>query len=121
MPSAALGLKGERAAARYLKKNGYKILARRWKCRFGELDLVAKQGDEVVFIEVKTRATDNFGGAISAVGWHKAIRLRAAAHSYLSVNNLLAVPFRIDVIAITVCSGGRATLEHFFNAITEGD
>jgi len=119
MKSDALGLKGEQAAARYLKKKGYKIVDRRWSCRFGELDLVAKKGGEVVFVEVKTRRSDNFGGAAGAVGWHKAGRLRAAAYSYLSEKRLHDTPFRIDVVAVTALANGRARLEHFESAITD--
>jgi putative endonuclease len=119
MQKDALGLKGEQAAARYLKRSGYRILDRRWKCLRGELDLIAQKGDEVVFVEVKTRTSTDFGGATAAVDWNKAVRLRAAAYNYLKIHNFYDKPFRIDVIAVTVTQEGRATLEHFLSAIEE--
>jgi putative endonuclease len=85
----------------------------------GELDLVAEKGDEVVFVEVKTRSSDAFGGALAAVGWTKERRLRAAAYSYLNAKGLQFRPFRIDVVALTVVSPGRARLEHLIGAVSE--
>jgi putative endonuclease len=118
-PSELIGLNGEEAAARFLKKNGYKILDRRWKCRWGELDLIVKQGNEVIFVEVKTRQSDDFGGAVAAIDRNKARCLRTAAYNYLQKYNLMTVSFRIDLIAITIQGNKRATLEHFKNIITE--
>ncbi len=119
MKNDALGLKGEQAVERYLRKKGYKILDRRWKCRLGELDLVTEKGGEVVFVEVKTRSSNAYGGALAAVGWTKARRLRAAAYTYINAKGLHSRPFRIDVVAVTVSSPGRARLEHLPSAICE--
>jgi putative endonuclease len=121
MTRAALGLKGEQAAERYLFQNGYRILDRRWNCRFGELDLVAQEGDEVVFVEVKTRRSTGYGGAAGAIDWHKARRLRHAAYIYLRARRLQGRPFRIDVIAVTQTGPEQARLEHFKSAIGEAD
>ncbi len=121
MNREALGLKGEKAAGRYLSKRGYKILERRWKCRVGELDLVAIKGDEVVFVEVKTRTSNSYGGAMGAVGYTKATRLRRAAYAYLDQKNLFGRPFRIDVIAVTMTAPSRAKLEHLKYAVGEED
>jgi len=121
MKNDELGLKGEKAAERYLSRRGYKIIDRRWKCRVGELDLVAKKGDEVVFVEVKTRGSNSYGGALGAVGYTKAMRLRRAAYTYLDQKNYHDHPFRIDVIAVTVVSPRRAKLEHLKYAIGEND
>lgn len=121
MNKDTLGLKGEKAAERYLSKRGYKIIDRRWRCRLGELDLVANKGDEVVFIEVKTRRGTSYGGAIGAVGWTKVQRLIRAAYSYLDQKDLLGQPFRIDVIAVTITAPGRAKLEHLKNAVADFD
>ncbi len=117
-----LGLAGERAAERYMRKNGYRIRARRWRCPQGEIDLVAEKGGEVVFVEVKTRTSSGYGGAIAAVNALKAARLRAAAYAYLDRNRLWDAPFRIDVIAVSVLrSGSGARLEHLENAVGERD
>jgi len=122
MDSERLGLAGEKMAERYMKKDGYRILDRRWRCKEGEIDLVAEKGGEVVFVEVKTRATDAFGGALVAVDGFKASRLRAAAYVYLNRHSLWEKPFRIDVVAVTASPDGRtASLEHLVSAVGEDD
>jgi putative endonuclease len=120
MDSKSLGLAGEKAAERYLKKNGYRIRARRWWCPKGEIDLIARKGNEVVFVEVKTRTSESFGGALAAVDFRKAARLRAATYTYLNNKSLWGADFRIDVITVTVLPGAKsARLEHHVNAIGE--
>jgi putative endonuclease len=119
--SGALGLKGERAAERYLKRRGYRILARRWRCRHGELDLVASKAGEVVFVEVKTRSGEGFGGPEAAVGPAKSRRLARSAYRYLDQHGLHDVPFRIDVVAVLPDGHGRAELRHYENAVGEPD
>lgn len=121
MDGKMLGLAGEKAAERYMRKNGYRIRARRWRCQMGEIDLVAEKGGEVVFVEVKTRTSSAFGGAVMAVDTRKRARLRAAAYEYLDRNSLWGSPFRIDVISVTAGSGGKAQLEHFPSAVGEDD
>lgn len=121
MDGKRLGLAGEKAAERYMKKNGYRIRDRRWRCPEGEIDLVAQKGGEVVFVEVKTRTTSSFGGARLAVDPFKAARLRAAAYVYLNRHSLYDAPFRIDVIAVTVISGDKARLEHLVSAVGEDE
>lgn len=117
----SLGLAGEKAAERHLKKNGYRIRDRRWRCPEGEIDLVAEKGGEVVFVEVKTRSTSAFGGAAAAVDGLKSARLRAAAYAYLRRHSLWDIPFRIDVIAVTVISGDGVRLEHLVSAVGEDE
>ena len=113
---------GEKTAERYMRKAGYRIRDRRWRCKEGEIDLVAEKGGEVVFVEVKTRASDAFGGALVAVDDCKAARLRAAAYVYLNRHSLWDRPFRIDVIAVTVASDGRTvSLEHLISAVEEDE
>lgn len=119
MSGKALGKRGEKAAERYLRKKGYRIIDRRWTCRYGELDLVTQQGDEVIFVEVKTRSSEDFGGAIAAVGHTKVRRLRAAAYSYLNAKGQQEKDFRIDVVAVTVTAPGRARLEHLVGVVGE--
>ncbi|OIO51989.1 YraN family protein [Candidatus Uhrbacteria bacterium CG_4_10_14_0_8_um_filter_58_22] len=116
---AALGLAGEQAAARYLKRHGYRVVDRRWSCRFGEIDLVAEYGDEVVFVEVKTRTGGSFGGGAAAVGFRKSARLRAAAFSYLQRKGLVGCPFRIDVVTVEPVRFGRFRISHLPAAVGE--
>jgi putative endonuclease len=113
----SLGQRGERAAERYLKRRGYKIVARRERGRFGELDLVAVEQRTVVFIEVKTRTSHEAGHPAEAVGPEKQKRLTRLALAYLKRHDLLEYPARFDVLAITWPQGTRdPVIEHFQNA-----
>jgi putative endonuclease len=95
----SLGRRGEDAAARFLEDRGLRIVARNYRTRMGEIDLVAAEGDVLVFVEVRLRADPRFGGAAASIGPAKQRRLAAAAQLYLS--NLRSLPrCRFDVIAL---------------------
>lgn len=112
-----LGQRGEAAAARYLKRRGYKIVARSDRLEPGELDLVAVDGRTIVFVEVKTRQSGETGHPSEAVDAAKQRRLTRLAVTYLKCHRLLDYPARFDVVAITWPDGqGRPTIEHFPNA-----
>jgi len=112
-----LGPRGERAAASFLKRRGYRILARGDRDGPGELDLVALDGRTIVFVEVKTRQSDQAGHAAEAVDDAKQRRLTRLAVAWLKRRRLLEYPARFDVIAITWPDGQRRpTIEHFPNA-----
>ena len=116
-PRKSLGNRGERAAARYLRRKGYKIVARGSRLRPGELDLVAVDGRTVVFVEVKTRRSDQYGNPAEAVDLHKQRRLTRLAVTYLKRHGLLEYPARFDVVAITWPEDRRRPIiEHFENA-----
>ncbi len=115
-PQKPLGKRGEALAARYLRRRGYKILARGDRLLPGELDLVALDGDTVVFIEVKTRRSADAGHPAEAVHAAKQRRLTRLAVTFLKRHGLLERPARFDVIAVTWPERGRPTLEHFENA-----
>ncbi len=112
MPSnRLLGAWGEAKAAEYLRKNGYKILASRFQCRFGEIDLIAQKGNTLVFVEVKLRKSGNFALAREFVNPHKQDRIRMSASIYLSrhPSNRKA---RFDVIELYAPQGIQSeTLE----------
>jgi putative endonuclease len=111
-------MRGELVAERVLLMKGYRILARRWSCRYGEVDLIAMDGDEVVFVEVKARTDATFGRPEDAVGYRKRVRLRRAAYTYLARRGLLGSRFRIDVIAVLL--GERsARVRHLVAAVGE--
>jgi putative endonuclease len=97
----ALGLAGEDAACAELERRGYAILARRYRTRAGEVDLVARDGQTVVFVEVKTRATEAFGGGAAAVTWRKRQRLVRVAMEFLARSGLVHAPCRFDVVVVT--------------------
>ncbi|HTQ37486.1 MAG TPA: YraN family protein [Pirellulales bacterium] len=112
-----LGYLGERAAEKHLKRQGYKIVARGLRLRGGELDLVAVDGRCVVFVEVKTRRTMQFGRPAEAVDARKQWHITRAALFYLKRHGLLENPSRFDVVAVTWPHGAnRPTIEHFRNA-----
>ena len=102
MPKAHLEFAklGEEKAADFLKSSGYKIIAQNYKNRFGEIDIIAREKDTVVFIEVKARHTDTFGGPEAAVGRFKQGKISQAALCYLKENKLLDKKARFDIVAI---------------------
>jgi putative endonuclease len=109
-----LGDRGERAAARYLKRQGFRILVRGYRTPYGELDLVARDGQSLVFIEVKSRRQ---GTPAEAVTPEKQRRLTRAALHFLKRYNLLETRGRFDVVAIVWPDDRRPpTIEHIPNA-----
>ncbi len=97
-----LGSLGESLAAEVLRRNGYRILARNVRTPLGEIDLIARQGDTLVFIEVKMRRSLRCGTPAEAVTSSKQRRLRRAAEYYLLKQPARAVKIRFDVVAITL-------------------
>jgi putative endonuclease len=98
----SFGKRGEDLACQELERRGYAILARRYRSRFGEIDIVAKCSQVIVFVEVKTRAGDEFGGGAAAVTQWKQRRIAQMAMDYLSRNNLHDQPCRFDVVTVDV-------------------
>lgn len=97
-----LGNFGEDLASSYLEENGYKVLERNFSCRAGEIDIIALDGDSVVFIEVKTRTSERFGMPSEAVSFSKQKKLVKTALYYLQCRRLLDYMSRFDVIEIIV-------------------
>jgi putative endonuclease len=95
-----LGKSGEDRAVRELARRGYAILARRYRTRHGEIDIVADDGGTIVFVEVKAREQDDCGSAADAVTIHKQRRLTSMAVDYLARNRITNRPCRFDVVAI---------------------
>lgn len=91
---------GESLAAKHLKTRGCRILAQNYRARRGEIDLIARDGEFVVFVEVKTRRSLKFGLPQAAVTWQKQRQISKVALAYLQAQNLLDAPCRFDVIAI---------------------
>lgn len=94
------GRLGEEVALRYLSRQGYQIVERNYRCRLGEIDLVAREGKELVFIEVKTRSSTRFGLPQEAVNRDKQWRLSRLAQYYLVDRKLVGVSCRFDVVAV---------------------
>lgn len=109
-----LGTKGENLAVTFLKKKGYKIIARNYKTFIGEIDIIAKDGDITVFIEVKTRINDSFGYPFEAVNTKKKKKLKNLALLYLK-NKGDESPVRFDVLSIFM-NNGKEEIEHIKDA-----
>jgi putative endonuclease len=95
------GRKAETMAARYLKKQGYKIIERNYRTRSGEIDIIAREGETLVFVEVKARASDRFGSAKAAVTPHKQRQVAKVALGYLKMTDQSHVKARFDVVTVT--------------------
>jgi putative endonuclease len=109
----ALGENGEILAERFLAGKGLRIVERRVRYACGEIDLVAKDGDEWVFVEVKTRKSVSSGSAAEAFTPAKTARMRRAVEMYVYDNNLSGAPMRCDFLAIDLEPGGTPVVTHF--------
>ncbi len=111
-----LGRLGEEVAVGELERRGYAILARRYRTRYGEIDIVARDGETTVFVEVKARVTDEFGSAAEAVTVWKQRRLSRMASDYLARTGLSCGPCRFDVVTIDGIGGPSETITVYTNA-----
>jgi putative endonuclease len=113
-----LGRWGEDLAANHLTSAGCTILARNWRTRHGEIDIIARDGESIAFVEVKTRRGTQFGLPEEALTPAKATRLTKLAQAYISEHELYETDWRIDLIAVQLDSRGRLLrLEHIPNAV----
>jgi putative endonuclease len=103
----SVGRVGERLAANALEERGYRILERNFRCQSGEIDLVAQEGDDLVFVEVKTRRGTVCGLPEEAVNSRKARKLQEVAAYYLDAHQLPDCSWRIDVVAVQFSPSGR--------------
>jgi putative endonuclease len=113
---SALGSAGEDAAARWYEEHGYRIVARNWRCRIGELDLIVTRDDLLVICEVKTRAGPAFGGGYEAVTAKKQAKLRSVAEAFLGSTRAPPHSIRFDVASVESASLSRAKVEVFEDA-----
>ena len=112
-----LGQWGENVAAHHLEAKGYEIVARNWRCREGEIDLVARASQEWVFVEVKTRRGRSRGTPEEGLTPHKSRQLLALGEIYTAVHHL-DVDWRIDLVAVELDSTGKLLrCEHIPNAV----
>lgn len=117
-PRRRLGQWGETVAALHLESAGYAIIERNWRCRSGEIDLVARDGETVVFVEVKTRRGRDFGAPEEALTPAKARKLMTLGEQYVVDHDLADVDWRIDLVAIELDERGRLLrCDHIPNAV----
>ncbi len=108
----SLGAFGERVAARRLVADGMVLVDRNWRCDLGELDLVFRDGDVVVFCEVKTRTSAAYGHPLEAVGPAKAARLRRLAVRWLEAHDVAPRGIRVDLVGVLLAERGAPEVEH---------
>ncbi len=106
-PHLLEGRRGERVAARFLLRQGFDILARRWQAHSGELDIIAFECETLVFLEVKTRRTGDYGEPWEFVDWQKQQILRRAAEQFIADHDLGKYSYRFDIVSVV---GNEATL-----------
>lgn len=113
----SLGRWGERRCEKFLRAKGLKTLTRNFSCKTGEIDLVMVDADStLVFVEVKTRASEDFGPPEQSVTYPKKVKLLRTARYFLAAHKIDDRPFRFDVVAIVLSPQGPAQIEHYQNA-----
>lgn len=115
-PRRLFGQDGETAAEQYLRRKGYRIIARNLRSSVGELDLVAEDGAVLVFVEVKARRTQEFGGAVHAVHRKKQEKLVRLASLYLARHHIKDRLCRFDVVLLQGAEETTPQIEHIQNA-----
>ena len=115
----SIGKWGEDIAAEHLTQHNYEIIKRNVRTPYSEIDIIARQGDITIFVEVKTRAGDEFGGGAAAVTPWKQRRIAQMALDYLSRNHLHDRPCRFDVVTVDMKESGPEVVvyEHAFEAL----
>ncbi|MCJ0904827.1 YraN family protein [Rhodococcus sp. ARC_M6] len=112
----ALGARGEDLATEFLIDAGLDIVERNWRCRYGELDVIATEDDRIVFIEVKTRSGLGYGSPAEAVTFAKRRRIRVLALQWLGDSGRSWSKVRFDVVAVLICRNQEPVIEHFVDA-----
>ena len=117
-PRMRLGSRGEGLARRLLERKGYIIRDTNYRCPWGEVDLVAQWGDQLIFVEVRTRRGGAFGGPEESVTEAKVQRLIATSQHYLQSHDLEDAPWRIDLVSVRFTRGYRLLeIAHLENAV----
>ena len=107
-----LGQQGEQLGASYLAEHGLAVIGRNWRCREGEIDIVALDGRTLVVCEVKTRSSVRYGSPLEAITIPKARRLRRLAVLWVRAHGLVFDQIRIDVVAVLRAASGEFSIEH---------
>ena len=116
MDALELGRRGEDLAADFLVRHGMTVLSRTWRCRYGELDLVATENRRLVVCEVKTRSGNGYGHPAEALDRRKIGRIRHLTHCWLAEHRIGWCEVRFDVLSVHYPPGGEAWIEHLTGA-----
>lgn len=119
-PRHRRGLEGEEAARRYLEAAGWRVLAHRFRLGRWEVDLVARKGLLVAFVEVKTRWSRAFGSPLEAVTWAKRREIARVARGWIDRHGRPDYAYRFDLIGVTLSRSGRTRIEHIEDAFRAG-
>jgi putative endonuclease len=120
MSRQEVGKLGEKLAQKFLKKRGYRIRETNFRCREGEIDIIAQQGDYLVFVEVRTKSNLDFGSPEESITQSKKGKLIATALTYVSTHQKLPSLWRIDVVALELDDKGKAKrIELIENAVEQ--
>ncbi|MBN2317862.1 MAG: YraN family protein [Acidobacteria bacterium] len=115
-PHLLRGRKGERIACRFLMRQGYDILARRYSSGAGEVDIIAFEGETLVFVEVKTRASGQFGEPWEFVDRKKQYRIRRTAERFIADHEMNRYTYRFDIVSVVIRPGAKEEVRLFRNA-----
>ena len=114
-----IGAIGEKLATDYLKKRGYKIIQRNFRCRDGEIHIIVQKGECLVFVEVRTKRSTAFGTPEESIGSFKKEKLISLANAYLQSCDNVPLSWRIDVVAVELGPNNKVSrLEHIENAVS---
>ncbi len=117
-PRSRIGLRAEIAAAAELGRQGYRIIGSNYRCRHGEIDLLAEDGDCLVFVEVRCKRTDTFGSPAESITLAKQRKLITTAQHYLEAHNQNDIPCRFDVVEVLEEDGRLVVKDILKNAFT---
>ncbi|MFH0986008.1 MAG: YraN family protein [Candidatus Omnitrophota bacterium] len=117
----SLGDRGETAACNFLKEKGYEILEKNYRCKLGEIDVIARRAGRLAFIEIKTRTSDRFGMPQEAVGLRKQEKIFKIAAWYLKEKRLERTPVAFDVVAVLWKEGQGPEMRLFPDAFEKED
>jgi putative endonuclease len=116
-PTQPFGRQGEQLAVRHLQTLSYEIITTNWRCQLGEIDIIAKKDNVLVFIEVRSRHAENTEASFESVNARKQTKLAALANDYIDKHKLDDVIWRIDVIGVAIPRSGKAIIEHVEDAL----
>jgi putative endonuclease len=113
-----IGILGERVAAAFLRNNGYEIIETNYRCTYGEIDIIARRGDTLVFVEVRTKTSYIYGSPAESITRTKMKHLLAVADDYVAARSDLPENRRIDVVAVRLDPDGQlSSIDHIENAV----
>jgi len=107
----SIGARGEALAVQFLSGCGYEVITQNYKVKVGEIDIIAREAGDLVFIEVKTRSNTNFGLPAEAVGLKKQAKIIRVAQYYLTVNDISECAMRFDVVSVLLAANGQPVIE----------